>query len=108
MKKSLRVKKKDIEEFGNKKNKIKDKENLANDIIKLEKNIEELNVKISEIKFEITDFMREYMIKSKIYMPIILHSDPIAKWLGLKQGDIVKIIRYNENSGISFYYRTCF
>ena len=52
--------------------------------------------------------MREYMIKSKIYMPIILHSDPIAKWLGLKQGDIVKIIRYNENSGISFYYRTCF
>tara|TARA_B100000795_G_scaffold7985_1_gene5715 strand:- start:1388 stop:1999 length:612 start_codon:yes stop_codon:yes gene_type:complete len=57
---------------------------------------------------EATDIMKEYMIKSKIYMPIILHNDPIAKWLGLKQGDIVKIVRYNENSGVSFYYRSCF
>jgi DNA-directed RNA polymerase subunit H (RpoH/RPB5) len=57
---------------------------------------------------EASDFMNEYMIKSKLYMPIILHNDPIAKWLGLKQGDIVKIVRYNENSGVSFYYRSCF
>lgn len=57
---------------------------------------------------EASEFMSEYMIKSKLYMPIILHNDPIAKWLGLKQGDIVKIIRYNENSGVSFYYRSCF
>jgi len=59
-------------------------------------------------KEETVDIMKKYMIRSKLYMPVILHSDPIAKWLGLKQGDIVKIIRYNENSGISFYYRCCF
>ena len=105
---TIKGKKKELDDMGTKKTKIKDKEDLTKEIIKLEKEIEDLNTKISEIKFEITDFMKEYMIKSKIYMPIILHSDPIAKWLGLKQGDIVKIIRYNENSGISFYYRTCF
>jgi len=56
---------------------------------------------------EVTEIMTKYMIKSKLSMPIILHNDPIAKWLGLKQGDIVKIDRYNENSGISYYYRCC-
>lgn len=64
------------------------------------------HIKLSEK--EANEFMNEYMIKSKLYMPVILHNDPIAKWLGLKQGDIVKIIRYNENSGVSFYYRSCF
>ena len=64
------------------------------------------HIKLSEK--EATEFMNEYMIKSKLYMPIILHNDPIAKWLGLKQGDIIKIVRYNENSGVSFYYRSCF
>jgi len=56
---------------------------------------------------EIAEIMSKYMIKSKLSMPIILHNDPIAKWLGLKQGDIVMIDRYNENSGISYYYRCC-
>lgn len=56
---------------------------------------------------EISEIMSKYMIKSKLSMPIILHNDPIAKWLGLKQGDIVMIDRYNENSGISYYYRCC-
>ena len=64
------------------------------------------HIKLSEK--EANEFMNEYMIKSKLYMPVILHNDPIAKWLGLKQGDIVKIVRYNENSGVSFYYRSCF
>jgi len=57
---------------------------------------------------EIAEFMKKYMIRSKLDMSRIYPSDPIAKWLGLKQGDIVKIIRYNENSGESFYYRSCF
>ena len=57
---------------------------------------------------EIADFMKKYMIRSKLDMSRIYPNDPIAKWLGLKYGDIVKIIRYNENSGESFYYRSCF
>jgi len=54
-----------------------------------------------------TEIMNKYLIKSKLQMPIILKTDVIAKWHGLKQGDIVEIIRYNENSGKSYYYRCC-
>jgi DNA-directed RNA polymerase subunit H (RpoH/RPB5) len=57
---------------------------------------------------EVADFMKKYMIRSKLDMSRIYPTDPIAKWLGLKYGDIVKITRYNENSGQSFYYRSCF
>ena len=56
---------------------------------------------------ESTEIMNKYLIKSKLQMPIILKTDVIAKWHGLKQGDIVEIIRYNENSGKSYYYRCC-
>lgn len=56
---------------------------------------------------ESIEVMEKYLIKSKIQMPFILHTDTIAKWLGLKHGDIVMIKRYNENSGISYYYRVC-
>lgn len=56
---------------------------------------------------EATEIMNKYLIKSKLQMPLILKTDKIAKWLGLKQGEIVEIIRYNENSGKSYYYRCC-
>ena len=56
---------------------------------------------------EVTEMMGKYLIKNKIQLPYILYSDPIAKWLGLKQGDVIKIERYNENSGLSYYYRVC-
>jgi DNA-directed RNA polymerase subunit H (RpoH/RPB5) len=63
------------------------------------------HIKLTES--ESLEIMQKYMIKSKLQMPVILYNDIIAKWLGLKQGDIVKIKRYNENSGLSYYYRCC-
>jgi len=51
--------------------------------------------------------MDKYHIKSKLQMPTISHTDPMAKWIGLKQGEIVEITRYNENSGKYYYYRCC-
>jgi DNA-directed RNA polymerase subunit H (RpoH/RPB5) len=56
---------------------------------------------------EAKEFMKEYMTRTKMHMHVILQSDPIAKWIGLKHGDIVRINRYNENSGESFSYRSC-
>jgi len=56
---------------------------------------------------EVSQLMEKYLIKGKAQMPFILQTDVIAKWMGLKQGDVVKIDRYNENSGISYYYRVC-
>ena len=58
-------------------------------------------------KEEIKVLMTKYSIKTKIALPIILKSDPIAKWLGIRPGDIVKIDRYNPNSGLIDYYRSC-
>lgn len=56
---------------------------------------------------EVKLFMENYMIKSKTNMPYILKTDPIARWYGLKTGDIVEITHNNINSGISYYYRCC-
>ena len=56
---------------------------------------------------EVKDFMKEYLARSKMHMHVILQNVPIAKWIGLKHGDIVRIVRYNENSGELFSYRSC-
>jgi DNA-directed RNA polymerase subunit H (RpoH/RPB5) len=56
---------------------------------------------------EVKEFMKEYLTRSKLHMHTILQTDAIAKWIGLKHGDIVRIDRYNENSGESFSYRSC-
>lgn len=60
-----------------------------------------------ESQEEIDEILNKYMITSKLKLPFILHSDIISKWLGLTQGDIVKIERYNSNSGLYYYYRCC-
>jgi DNA-directed RNA polymerase subunit H (RpoH/RPB5) len=51
--------------------------------------------------------MEQYMLKSKAQFPIIHRADVMAKWLGLRHGDVVKITRYNETSGEYFYFRCC-
>lgn len=53
------------------------------------------------------NLMAQYNIKSKLALPIILKSDPISRWLGIRPGDIVRIDRYNLNSGLTYYYRSC-
>jgi DNA-directed RNA polymerase subunit H (RpoH/RPB5) len=47
------------------------------------------------------------MLKSKLQLPHIHRGDVMAKWLGLRQGDVVRITRYNETSGEYYYYRYC-
>lgn len=56
---------------------------------------------------DVRQCMEQYMIKSKSQLPIIHRTDVMAKWLGLRHGDVVKITRYNETSGEYFYFRCC-
>jgi DNA-directed RNA polymerase subunit H (RpoH/RPB5) len=51
--------------------------------------------------------MQDYQIRTKSQLPVISKVDIMARWLGLKHGDVVRITRTNENSGIYFYYRCC-
>lgn len=57
---------------------------------------------------EVKKLMEEYMIKNKYQMPLIHRNDVIARWLGLRHGDIVRITRHNDTSGEYYYYRCCF
>lgn len=56
---------------------------------------------------EIKDILAQYQVKTKAQLPVIMKTDRMARWLGLKHGDIVRITRHNENSGIYFFYRCC-
>ena len=51
--------------------------------------------------------MEELQLKTKTQLPLIQRQDIIARWLGLQQGDIVRITRYNDTSGKYYYYRCC-
>jgi DNA-directed RNA polymerase subunit H (RpoH/RPB5) len=64
-----------------------------------------LHEKLSEAEGK--KVMDLYMVKQKIHMPIISRNDVVARWLGLRQGDIVRITRYNQTSGTYYYYRCC-
>jgi DNA-directed RNA polymerase I, II, and III subunit RPABC1 len=46
---------------------------------------------------EISELMDTYKIKDFKQLPLLLKSDPVAKFLGLKRGEICKIIRPSTN-----------
>ena len=51
--------------------------------------------------------MESLQLKSKTQLPLIQKQDIIARWLGLKPGEIVRITRYTETSGKYYFYRCC-
>ena len=53
------------------------------------------------------EIMKQYSLKSKNQLPIILRTDAMAKYLNLKQGDIIKIVRISETAGQYVEYRCC-
>lgn len=56
---------------------------------------------------DVKNILEQFSLKSKHQLPIILKSDPMAKWLNLKSGDIVKISRPSPTSGHYIAYRCC-
>lgn len=58
-------------------------------------------------KSEIDNLLIRFQLKNKYQFPIILKNDPIAKYYGMKNGDIVKITRTSETAGEYVIYRCC-
>jgi DNA-directed RNA polymerase subunit H (RpoH/RPB5) len=56
---------------------------------------------------EIKDVLESYALKSKYQLPVIMKTDPMSRYLGLKNGDIVKITRNSPTSGEYVIYRCC-
>lgn len=56
---------------------------------------------------DIKKITEEFSIKTKFQLPHILKSDPISKYLGLKNGDVVKINRISPTAGEYIIYRCC-
>lgn len=55
----------------------------------------------------IDELVQQYMLKSKTHFPIILKSDPMAKFLHAKPGNIVKVTRHSPTSAENIVYRCC-
>ena len=68
---------------------------------------QEREQRVQVVEQEAREVLDRYLIKSRAKMPIIHRTDIQARWLGLRQGDIVRITRHNDTSGEYYYYRCC-
>ena len=63
------------------------------------------HIVLSEI--EVDEIMKKYNITDKIQFPDISRFDPVAKVIGLRPGQVCRIIRPSKTSILSNYYRIC-
>ncbi len=56
---------------------------------------------------EVKAIIHNLNLKSKFQLPLILKTDAMAKYLGLKNGDVVKITRVSPTAGEYIMYRCC-
>ncbi len=55
----------------------------------------------------IETIVKDYNLKHKSQFPIILRSDPVARYFDIKSGQLVKITRVSPTSGEYTFYRCC-
>lgn len=53
------------------------------------------------------EIKKKYNIENNSNLPLILKSDPVAMFYGIKSGDFVEITRTSETSGTYIAYRYC-
>ena len=56
---------------------------------------------------EISKLVEYYNLKSKLQFPIILKTDPMARYLNVQSGDLVRVTRISPSSAKSVLYRCC-
>jgi DNA-directed RNA polymerase subunit H len=55
----------------------------------------------------IQELIASYNLKSKLHLPLIQKSDPMARYLNAKPGDIVRITRVSPSAAEYICYRCC-
>lgn len=56
---------------------------------------------------EVPDILARYGLRSKSQLPWICKTDPMSKFLGLRQGDVIRIYRPSKQSVEYIVYRMC-
>lgn len=56
---------------------------------------------------QIEKLVAKYKVRSRYNFPIISCTDPMAKYLALKPGQMVRIVRFSPSSGMYVSYRCC-
>jgi DNA-directed RNA polymerase I, II, and III subunit RPABC1 len=56
---------------------------------------------------EVRAVMETYMLTDKKCLPSISSGDPMAKYLGVRPGDVVRVLRPSPSAGASVAYRHC-
>ena len=56
---------------------------------------------------KIDEIVQRYRLKSRFHMPLILSGDPMARYLALKHGQVVRITRASPSAGTYIKYRCC-
>jgi DNA-directed RNA polymerase I, II, and III subunit RPABC1 len=54
---------------------------------------------------EVKKLMMELYITNRLHLPLMLKTDPIARYLDLSSGDVVRITRFSPTSGQYYSYR---
>jgi DNA-directed RNA polymerase subunit H (RpoH/RPB5) len=55
----------------------------------------------------IQNLVKSHNLKSRSQFPVILKSDPIARYLNARTGNVIKITRWSPTSGETVVYRCC-
>lgn len=56
---------------------------------------------------EIEELVNKFNLKNKLQFPIILKTDPMAKYMNIQSGQLMKISRISPSSGDNIVYRCC-
>ncbi len=56
---------------------------------------------------EIEELVKRYNLKNRHQFPIILRTDPVARYFGLRSGQLVRITRVSPSAGEYVAYRCC-
>lgn len=56
---------------------------------------------------EINNIVKRYNIKTRHQLPIILKTDPVARYFGMKPGQLAKITRVSPSAAEYISYRCC-